>query len=101
MGDDPYADLKQHALAPEMLAKVAIGPRKICKRREHFVKVPWTWIERLNGAGGRRTGLLCTCFTCTGKIEASPSNSPTPCYGLMASVVIRNGKPYAIWSTVV
>jgi hypothetical protein len=53
MGDDPYADLKQHALAPEMLAKVAIGPRKICKRREHFVKVPWTWIERLNGAGGQ------------------------------------------------
>jgi hypothetical protein len=44
---DPYADLKQHRLDPEMLAKLAVVPRKIRKRREHFVKVPWTWVERL------------------------------------------------------
>ena len=44
---DPYADLKQHRLNPEMLAKLAVVPRKIRKRREQFVKVPWTWVERL------------------------------------------------------
>jgi hypothetical protein len=44
--DDPHADLRQHALTPEMLAKMAIVPRKIQKRR-YFVKVPSTWIERL------------------------------------------------------
>ena len=30
-----------------MLATLAVVPRKIQKRRQHFVKVPWTWIERL------------------------------------------------------
>ena len=47
MDQDPYADLKQHALTPEMLAKLAVVPRKIQKRRQHFVQVPWTWVERL------------------------------------------------------
>jgi hypothetical protein len=47
MGQDPYADLKQHALTPEMLEKLAVVPRKIQKRRQHFVKVPWTWVEQL------------------------------------------------------
>jgi hypothetical protein len=47
MDDDPYADLKQHRLTPEMLEKLAVVPRKIQRRRQHFVKVPWTWIERL------------------------------------------------------
>jgi hypothetical protein len=31
----------------------AITPRKIRKRRQHFVMVPWMWIERLNGASGQ------------------------------------------------
>jgi hypothetical protein len=28
-------------------------PRKIAKRREHFVQVPFEWLGRLNGAGGQ------------------------------------------------
>ena len=44
---DPYADLKQHRLTPETLAKLAIVPRKIRRQRGHFVRVPWTWIARL------------------------------------------------------
>ena len=50
--DDPYADLKRHRWTPEMEAALgrAVVPEKIRKRREHFVKVPWTWIERLVGA---------------------------------------------------
>jgi hypothetical protein len=36
--------------APETWAVV---PRKIKKRRQHFVMVPWPWIERLNGATGQ------------------------------------------------
>jgi hypothetical protein len=47
MDQDPYADLKQHALTPEVLEKLAIVPRKIQKRRKHFVLVPWTWVQRL------------------------------------------------------
>ena len=45
--DDPFADLKQHRLTPQTLAGLAIVPRKIQKRRRQFVKVPWSWIERL------------------------------------------------------
>jgi hypothetical protein len=51
--DDPHADLKQHRLTPEMLASLAVVPQKIQKRRQCFVKVPWTWVERLNGAAGQ------------------------------------------------
>jgi hypothetical protein len=48
--DDPHADLKRHRLTPELI--LALGrpvsvSRKIRKRREQFVMVPWTWIERL------------------------------------------------------
>lgn len=45
--DDLIADLKQHRLAPDRLAKLAVVPRKIQIRREQFVKVPWIWMERL------------------------------------------------------
>jgi hypothetical protein len=48
--NDPYADLKQHRMTPEAASKLAFVPRKIQKQRQHFVKVPWTWIERLAGA---------------------------------------------------
>ena len=43
--DDPYADLKQHRAMPEMLTGSV--PKKIQKQRQHFVKVPWRWVERL------------------------------------------------------
>jgi hypothetical protein len=52
--DDPYADLKQHRLsaeAQEIIAeRIAVVPRKIQKRRRHFVIVPWSWVERLTKA---------------------------------------------------
>src|SRR5262245_4143216 len=51
--DDPYADVRQHRLTPETLAKLAVVPRKMQRRRQHFVNVPWTWIERLRGATGQ------------------------------------------------
>jgi len=51
--DDPYADVRQHRLTPETLAKLAVVPRKMQRRRQHFVSVPWTWIERLSGATGQ------------------------------------------------
>jgi LmbE family N-acetylglucosaminyl deacetylase len=43
--DDPYADLKQHRATPEMLT--GFVPKKIRRQRQHFVKVPWRWVERL------------------------------------------------------
>ena len=51
--DDPYADLKQHRLTPETLAKLAVVPKKIRRRRKHFVQMPWPWLERLAGATGQ------------------------------------------------
>jgi hypothetical protein len=48
--DDPHADLKRHALTPEQLLTLGrpVGvSRKIRKRREQFVMVPWSWVERL------------------------------------------------------
>jgi hypothetical protein len=45
--DELYAELKRHRLTPEMMAKLAVVPGKLRKRRELFVKVPWTWIEQL------------------------------------------------------
>ena len=52
--EDPYTDLKQHRWTAETQAlvesRVGYVPRKIQKRRQQFVKVPWTWIERLSEA---------------------------------------------------
>jgi hypothetical protein len=41
---DPFDGI---ALTDEQVNERAIVPRKIQKRRRHFVKVPWIWIERL------------------------------------------------------
>jgi hypothetical protein len=48
--DDPYADLKRHSVTPEIQATLVRLPRKVQKRREHFIRVPWTWVERLTKA---------------------------------------------------
>jgi hypothetical protein len=34
-------------------AELYAEPAKFSKRRKHFVQVPFTWIERLAGAGGQ------------------------------------------------
>jgi hypothetical protein len=42
------------------LPEVQVGtptPRKIARRREHFVQVPFSWLERLNGASGKAHSL--------------------------------------------
>jgi hypothetical protein len=50
---DPF-HLDNLRLSPEMVREHwAVIPKKIQKRREHFVIVPWTWVERLNGAQGK------------------------------------------------
>jgi hypothetical protein len=56
--DDPFADLEKLRLHPEQYQayttkageKWATVPLKIQRRRQHFVKVPWTWVERLQDA---------------------------------------------------
>ena len=45
--DDPQTDLRQHRITPETIKAIRIVPEKIRKRRQHFIKVPWTWVERL------------------------------------------------------
>jgi hypothetical protein len=51
---DPYADLKRHRAATERVAeRQAVVPRKVQKRRTHFVRFPMTWFERMKGAPGQ------------------------------------------------
>lgn len=45
-------DLDKIRLTPEMAA-APHTPRKIAKRREHFIRVPFTWLERLDGAAAK------------------------------------------------
>jgi hypothetical protein len=51
--DDPF-NLNGLALTEEQVKeRLAVVPRKIQKRRQQFVMVPWTWRERLEGAPGQ------------------------------------------------
>jgi hypothetical protein len=52
--DDPY-DLKKLRVDPVdgELVRLAKVPAKIQRRRRQFVKVPWLWVEKLNGASGQ------------------------------------------------
>ena len=55
--DDPF-DLDKMRLAPELVERlVQVTPRKILKRREHFIQVPFGWLERLEGATGKTYAL--------------------------------------------
>ena len=43
-------------LPPEMVReRWAVVPKKIQKQRQHFVKVPWPWVERLRAAKNTAT----------------------------------------------
>jgi hypothetical protein len=44
--DDPF-DLEKLRLRPEADENWAVVPLKIRRRRRHFVKVPWAWVEKL------------------------------------------------------
>jgi hypothetical protein len=56
--DDPFANLEKLRLQPEHYQASTTGagkkwatvPLKVQKRRRHFVKVPWIWVERLGEA---------------------------------------------------
>ena len=58
---DPYADLKRCRLPDGMVVQErrAVTPKKIQRRRRHFISVPMAWFERLAGASGQtyRTAL--------------------------------------------
>ena len=49
-GDD--FDLESFLL-PEPEVRPVRTAAKILKRREHFIQVPFGWLERLSGAGGQ------------------------------------------------
>jgi hypothetical protein len=53
--EDQYADLKRHRI--EVQEVQAIEPRKIQKRRGHFIKFPMLWRERLSDAHGKTWAL--------------------------------------------
>jgi len=50
--DDPHTDLKRHALTADTMAVIErwVEPEKMRKRRRQFIKVPFTWYERLSAA---------------------------------------------------
>lgn len=55
MKDDDRFDIENLRLSPDQLHTVT--PKKILKRREHFICVPFSWLERLNGASGKAHSL--------------------------------------------
>ena len=79
--DDPYADLKQHALDARDAGET--GRRAAGKSRSGG-----SISSRCRGLGssgstgllGKPTGWRCACSTCIGKVAASPSSSPTACW---------------------
>jgi hypothetical protein len=44
-------DLKSFELSPAFLATAK--PAKLKRQRQHFVCVPWSWVEKLSGARGQ------------------------------------------------
>ena len=47
-------DLKSLELPPDLVAKgKQSNPTKPKKRRQHFVRVPWVWMEKLIGCRGQ------------------------------------------------
>lgn len=50
MTDDP---LRFAVPDDQIRERQAVVPRKIQKRRQHFVQVPWVWIEKLARAHGQ------------------------------------------------
>jgi hypothetical protein len=54
-------DVSKLGSAPNSEPEQTCPPTKIRKRREHFVKMPWTWVERLANASGK-TWLLAACL---------------------------------------
>jgi hypothetical protein len=62
MEDQDFPNLEDLRLDPALEVR-AVVPRKIQKRRRHFIRVPWTWMERLNGASGQTYRLaLCLLY---------------------------------------
>jgi hypothetical protein len=63
-GKDDSFDLKKLVLPPEIVReRRGIEPKKIQKRRAYFVKVPWVWVEQLDGAAGQTYRLaLCLLY---------------------------------------
>ena len=45
-------DPKKYRLSNDDIPVTKVTPRKVRKRREQFVQMPWTWVERLQGARG-------------------------------------------------
>jgi hypothetical protein len=50
----------------------AVVPRKVQKRCEQFVKVPWTWVKRLQGASGQTWCLALHLLYLHWKNKAAP-----------------------------
>jgi hypothetical protein len=49
---DVFDNLETLRLPDGVVVKAKAEPRKVRKRRQKFVMVPWTWIEKLVGATG-------------------------------------------------
>jgi hypothetical protein len=49
---DPF-DLETLQLTDDQIRVLNVTPRKIRKRRAHFITVPFTWLERLQDAPGQ------------------------------------------------
>jgi hypothetical protein len=69
---DENVDLEKLAYVPASDQIRVVTPIKIAKRRGHFVKVPFEWLERLSGARGQVYALALHLLYLSWKAKGSP-----------------------------
>jgi hypothetical protein len=69
--DDPL-DLANLRLPAGVSERLAVVPRKIKKRRQQFIQVPWSWFERLDGASGHTYRLALLLLYLNWKDKGAP-----------------------------
>jgi hypothetical protein len=65
-------DLDRLRLPLEATAGRQVAPRKAQKRREQFVMVPFSWIDRLKGASGQTYRVALTLLYLDWKAKGDP-----------------------------
>jgi len=69
---DENFDLEKLVYVPASDQIRAVKPPKIAKRREHFIRVPFGWLERLDGASGKVYALALHLLYLDWKAKGSP-----------------------------
>ena len=65
-------DIDKLRLPAIVVSHRAVEPRKLAKRRTHFVQLPWVWVEALSGTNGQTWQLAIHLLYLNWKGRGSP-----------------------------